>query len=188
MQHGPKIIKAAFLDRDGVINVDRGYVYRPEDLLWVPGFLSFLRQLLHLGYMPVVVTNQSGVARGNFTLKDVELFHNYIRQLLRKEGLDLEVFLVCPHHPQGSVPSFTKKCLCRKPGTQLVDNWLSSQGWEIDRERSFFLGDRHSDVLCGRALGITSLQLLGDLHPPSPAAHGVVKDFCEIWPYLEESS
>ena len=179
-----KPLKVAFLDRDGVVNVDRGYVYRPEDLQWVPGFCDFLRELLRLRYKPVVVTNQSGVARGYFSLQQVHVFHHYIRQKLKEQGLDIEVFLVCPHHTEGSVAGYNIKCDCRKPATGLITSWLRQEKKTLNKRTSFFLGDRCSDVLCGRALGITSLQLLGKDHPPCEEAHGVVKEFSEVGPYL----
>src|SRR5262249_43008423 len=101
---------AAFLDRDGVLNVDHGYVYRAQDFVWIPGAIKAIKRLNDAGFLVIVVTNQSGVARGLYHEDDIRMLHQWINEALRPEGAHIDAFYYCPHHPEGTVPGYAKVC------------------------------------------------------------------------------
>jgi D-glycero-D-manno-heptose 1,7-bisphosphate phosphatase len=138
--------RAAFLDRDGTIVRDAHYLSRLDDLELLPGAAAALKRLGDAGFLRLVVTNQSGVARGLVEAGFVERAHEELRRRLRAEGADVEGFYVCPHHPEHSGP-----CGCRKPLPGLV---LQAAGeWDVDLPSSWVVGDKASDVELGRAVG-----------------------------------
>ncbi|MDD2407968.1 MAG: D-glycero-beta-D-manno-heptose 1,7-bisphosphate 7-phosphatase [Tepidiphilus sp.] len=149
---------AVFLDRDGVINEDRGYVHRWEDFSFLPGAIEALRQLQQKGYLLVVITNQSAVARGLCTEADVLALHERMRAFLRERGIELAGIYHCPHHPQGSVSDYAIACACRKPEPGMILRAAQAHG--IDLSRSLLVGDKLSDLEAGRAAGIPSLYLV----------------------------
>lgn len=146
-------LPALFLDRDGVINEDYGYVYKPSDLKLIPDIDKILRYFKRLQYWLIVITNQSGVARGYYTLQDVDKFHLAIQNKL--EGIQspkIDKFYICPHHVEGVIPEYAIKCDCRKPG---IKNVLQAvQDFNIDFKKSVFIGDKPSDMECAKAAGI----------------------------------
>jgi D-glycero-D-manno-heptose 1,7-bisphosphate phosphatase len=135
---------AAFLDRDGVLNVDHGYVHRPEQLEWVAGAPESVRLLNEAGYYVLVITNQSGVARGFFDEAAVRSFHAHMQNVLAGKGAHIDAFYYCPHHPEGTVKAFAMACSCRKPRTGMLEQ--AAREWSIDLERSFFIGDKDHDM------------------------------------------
>jgi len=149
---------AVFLDRDGVLNEDRGYVHRWEDFSFLPGAIDALRQLQQKGYLLVVITNQSAVARGLCTEADVLALHERMCAFLRERGIELAGIYHCPHHPQGSVSDYAIACACRKPEPGMILRAAQEHG--IDLARSFLVGDKLSDLEAGRAAGIPSLYLV----------------------------
>lgn len=149
---------AVFLDRDGVLNEDRGYVHRWEDFSFLPGAIDALRQLQQKGYLLVVITNQSAVARGLCTEADVLALHERMRAFLRERGIELAGIYHCPHHPQGSVSDYAIACACRKPEPGMILRAAQAHG--IDLSRSLLVGDKLSDLEAGRAAGIPSLYLV----------------------------
>jgi len=149
---------AVFLDRDGVINEDRGYVHRWEDFSFLPGAIDALRQLQQKGYLLVVITNQSAVARGLCTEADVLALHERMCAFLRERGIELAGIYHCPHHPQGSVSDYAIACACRKPEPGMILRAAQAHG--IDLSRSLLVGDKLSDLEAGRAAGIPSLYLV----------------------------
>ncbi|MFC4487110.1 D-glycero-beta-D-manno-heptose 1,7-bisphosphate 7-phosphatase [Tepidiphilus baoligensis] len=149
---------AVFLDRDGVINEDRGYVHRWEDFSFLPGAIDALRQLQQKGYLLVVITNQSAVARGLCTEADVLALHERMCAFLRERGIELAGIYHCPHHPQGSVSDYAIACACRKPEPGMILRAAQAHG--IDLSRSLLVGDKISDLEAGRAAGIPSLYLV----------------------------
>jgi D-glycero-D-manno-heptose 1,7-bisphosphate phosphatase len=138
--------RAAFLDRDGTLIREADYLRRLEDLEILPGTAAALRRLSDAGYLRLVVTNQSGVARGFFDLAFVEAAHDELRNRLRSEGADVEAFYVCPHHPSRS-----GACDCRKPATGLL--LRAAAEWGVDLEASWVIGDKAADVELARAAG-----------------------------------
>ena len=148
--------RAVFLDRDGVLNVDRGYTFRISDLIVPQGVPESLARLHAAGFKLVVVTNQSGVARGKFTMADVNAFHAALQgEVTRRGGPVLDAWMTCPHHPEGSVPPFNVACDCRKPGTRLIED--ACRSLKLDPTRCFMIGDKWSDVLSGKRAGLQAM-------------------------------
>lgn len=146
---------AAFLDRDGVINVDHGYTFRIEDLEFTPTAVEGIRLLNEARYPVLVVTNQSGVARGLYGTADVERFHEHMREALAERGARIDAFYYSPYHPDGIVADFAIEHDDRKPGAGMI---LRAMGdWNIRREGSFLIGDKQSDAESAAAAGIVSL-------------------------------
>lgn len=140
--------RAVFLDRDGILNVDRGYTWRLADLVVPGGVPESLSLLKKLGLKLVVVTNQSGVARGKFAMSDVAAFNAALEsEVVRRGGPRFDMIMTCPHHPDGSVAPYNVSCECRKPGVKLLRDAAATL--DIDCSRSFMIGDKWSDVLCG---------------------------------------
>ena len=142
----------AIFDRDDTLLVDRHYMHRPEDICWVEGALDALRLLSEGGYRICVATNQSGIARGYFSENRMHAFHAAMQDGLRGEGLKIDGFFHCPHHPEGVVEAFSRVCDCRKPQPGLLHQ--IDQRFSVDRQRSFLIGDKPSDVGAARAFGI----------------------------------
>jgi D-glycero-D-manno-heptose 1,7-bisphosphate phosphatase len=147
---------AAFLDRDGVLNVDHGYAYRPEQLEWVADAPEAVRLLNEAGYIVIVVTNQSGVARGFYGEADVQKLHAHMQDILHSQGAHIDAFYYCPHHPEGTVKQFAVRCDCRKPGIGMLEQ--ATREWPIEISRSFLIGDREDDMAAAAAFGIRGLQ------------------------------
>jgi len=147
---------AAFLDRDGVLNVDRGYVYRPEDLQWIDGAAAAIRLLNEAGYHVIVITNQSGIARGLYTESDMHRLHDYMRGELARQGARIDAIYYCPHHPEGTVARYTMTCRCRKPGTGMLEQ--AAAEFAIDLGRSFFIGDKDADMQAAAAFNIRGIR------------------------------
>ena len=143
---------AAFLDRDGVLNVDHGYAYKPEDLELIPGAAAAVRLLNEAGYLVIVVSNQSGVARGYFDEAAVRQFNAQLKDALRTRDAHIDAFYYCPHHPDGKVSAFAVSCRCRKPQPGLLEQ--AARDWPIDRARSFLVGDKDDDIPAAQAFGI----------------------------------
>jgi len=146
---------AAFLDRDGVINVDRGYTFRPEELEFTPTAIEGIRLLNEAGHRVLVVTNQSGVARGLYGIADVERFHAHMLERLACEGARIDGFYYCPYYPQGSVAEFAIEHADRKPAPGML--LRAMREWNVARAGSFMIGDRESDAQCAAAVGIPAL-------------------------------
>ncbi len=147
---------AAFLDRDGVLNVDHGYAYRPDQLDWVVGAQEAVRLLNEAGFVVVVVTNQSGIARGLYSQADLHAFHAHMQAVLKKQGAHVDAFYYCPHHPDGTVEGFAVHCNCRKPGTGMLEQTMRE--WPIDLSRSFLIGDRDGDMEAAAAFKIPGIR------------------------------
>jgi D-glycero-D-manno-heptose 1,7-bisphosphate phosphatase len=147
---------AAFLDRDGVLNVDHGYAYRPHELDWVEGAQQAVRLLNEAGFVVIVVTNQSGIARGLYNEDDLRKFHDHMQNGLRAQGAHVDAFYYCPHHPEGTVEAFAVHCACRKPGVGMLEQAMRE--WPIELGRSFLIGDRDGDMEAARAFKIPGIR------------------------------
>lgn len=145
---------AAFLDRDGVLNADHEYVHRPDQLVWIAGVPEAIRLLNEAGYFVIIVTNQSGVARGYYDEAAIGALHDHMRNTLAAQGACIDAFYYCPHHPDGKVAAYTMRCDCRKPGTGMLEQ--AARDWHIDRARSFMIGDKGIDVAAATTFGIRS--------------------------------
>ena len=152
--------RAAFIDRDGVLNQDHGYVYRHEDFHWLPGAILALSRLQRAGYALVVVTNQSGIARGLYTQGDMEALHRTISQELQDQGVQLAGIYACPHHPQAVRPELRIACACRKPMPGMILQAAGELG--LDLGASCLFGDKVSDIEAGRRAGVRVCWLIGE--------------------------
>ena len=125
---------ALFLDRDGVLNQDTGFVFRPEDFIWIEGARETIRFFNERDYLVFVVTNQSGVARGLFEERDVLGLHDWINGELAKSGAHVDAFYFCPHHPEAERTAYRKVCECRKPAPGMVRRAMAE--WRVAPSRS----------------------------------------------------
>jgi D-glycero-D-manno-heptose 1,7-bisphosphate phosphatase len=146
---------AVFLDRDGTMIVDVGYLDALERVEFYPWTVDTIRALNRAGLAVVVVTNQSGIARGRFTEAFVENTHRHIQAHLEAGGARVDAYYYCPHHPAGVAEEYSRRCECRKPGRGMVDRAVTDLG--IDVARSFVVGDTWRDVQLGRAIGARAL-------------------------------
>jgi D-glycero-D-manno-heptose 1,7-bisphosphate phosphatase len=142
---------AVFLDRDGTLIEEVGYLDRPERVELYPYSADAIRALNRAGLRIVLVTNQSGVARGFFAESMVQAVHAHIERLLAQAGAHIDAYYYCPHHPDGKVAEYARVCDCRKPARGLVDRAGRELG--IDPGRSFTVGDRWLDVALAREVG-----------------------------------
>jgi D-glycero-D-manno-heptose 1,7-bisphosphate phosphatase len=150
---------AVFLDRDGVLNVDHGYVARREDFQWVEGAIAAVRALNDAGYYVFVATNQSGIARGLYAVEDMQKLHEFMRDELAREGARIDDIRFCPFHPEGTVNAYRRASDWRKPGPGMILDLMKQ--WPIDLERSVLIGDKQADVEAARAAGIRGLLFSG---------------------------
>jgi D-glycero-D-manno-heptose 1,7-bisphosphate phosphatase len=149
---------AVFLDRDGTINEQMGYVNHLSRFQLLPGVARAIRSLNEAGLPVVVVTNQSGLARGYFPESLLEAVHAELHRLLAREGAHLDGLYICPHHPEAREERFRLDCDCRKPRTGLLERAAAELG--LDLGRSYMVGDRWSDLRCGAAVGATTVLVL----------------------------
>jgi D-glycero-D-manno-heptose 1,7-bisphosphate phosphatase len=140
--------KAVFLDRDGTINEEVGYLRNLSDLRLIPGAAAAIKRLNDAGLKVVLVTNQSGIARGYFSEAQLHEIHDRLSQMLLEEGARLDAVYYCPHHPSAGKSHYTRECDCRKPGTGLIDMAVSDLN--IDVKHSYVVGDKWSDVELGQ--------------------------------------
>ena len=150
---------ALFLDRDGVLNVDSGYLHRAEDLCWVPGAIETVKRFNDLGWFVVVVTNQAAIARGYCDEIAVRTLHAFMQRELQANGAHVDAFFYCPHHPDGIVAEFAIPCTCRKPAPGMLLE--AARQWPIDLEASILIGDKDSDVVAARRAGVRGVLFEG---------------------------
>ncbi|MDC1159046.1 HAD-IIIA family hydrolase [Pelagibacteraceae bacterium] len=139
---------AAFLDRDGVINYDYGYVYKYEDFKLRPGVIKGLQFLKKKKFKIFIITNQSGIARGLFTERDLTILHSKLKKFFLKNKIKLDEIKYSPYHPKGIIKKFAKKHKSRKPDNLMVKEILKK--WPIDIKKSFMIGDKLSDQKCAK--------------------------------------
>ncbi len=141
--------KAIFLDRDGVINFERGYTHRLEDFVILPDLIEVLQILKQKGYLLIVISNQSGIAKGLYLQSETEILHAYLKDELRKNNIVLDEIYYCIHHPDVS------KCICRKPDSLFVEKALAR--FNIDPSKSYFIGDKERDTESGEKAGVKGI-------------------------------
>jgi D,D-heptose 1,7-bisphosphate phosphatase len=144
--------KAAFLDRDGVINIDRAYVYKWSDFQFIPGSIDAMRALKQAGFALVIVTNQSGIARGYFSEAQYQALTINMMQVLADAGVVVDSVYHCPHHPAGVVAELTIECDCRKPSPGMI--FRAARELNLSLPHSIFVGDKPSDIQAARAAGV----------------------------------
>jgi D-glycero-D-manno-heptose 1,7-bisphosphate phosphatase len=150
---------AAFLDRDGVINFDRDYVYQRSDFEFIPGVFDAARTLRGLGYLLFVVTNQSGIGRGTYSVDDFYALDDWMRTRFLEEGAEITATYFCPHHPTDAVGLYRIDCECRKPRPGMLLRAAADHRLALDR--SLLIGDKASDLEAARAAGIPVRLLVG---------------------------
>lgn len=144
--------KAAFLDRDGVINLDvQDYTSKKKDFHFLPGVFEGLKALQKKGYLLIIITNQGGIAKGLYTKEDVEILHKWMKNELSKKGIEITEIYFCPHH------DVSGKCLCRKPGSQMLEKAIAR--FNIEVAQSFFMGDKETDVQAAIAAGVKPVKV-----------------------------
>ena len=148
--------KALFLDRDGVINIDKKYIYKSKDLIFTDGIKELIKSAKHRSYKVICITNQSGIARGFYQEKDVKSFMNYMNLCLGNSiGCELDSYYFCPHHPDGIVEKYSFICDCRKPATGLFKEACNK--FKIDYRNSIFIGDKLSDLQAAESMDIKKI-------------------------------
>jgi len=141
-----------FLDRDGTLIDEVGYLRRPADIRILPGAVEALRRMSAKGYLLAVVSNQAGLARGKFTRAEMQAVHRTFLAAFRQEGVAFDAVEYCPHHPEGSVEEYRKACACRKPGTGMAESILRRLSVPESCPR-WMVGDKMTDILFGIRLG-----------------------------------
>ena len=139
---------AAFLDRDGVINHDSGYVYKKKDFRFRKGVIKGLKYLIKKKYYIFIVTNQAGIAKGIYNENEFKKLHLYLKRNLSKKNIYFNDVQYCPYHPKGKIKIYRKKSSLRKPGNQMVKNILKI--WLVNKRKSFMIGDKNSDKYCAK--------------------------------------
>jgi D-glycero-D-manno-heptose 1,7-bisphosphate phosphatase len=146
---------AVFIDRDGTINEQMGYVNHVSRFRILPRVPQAIRMLNRHGFLVFVVSNQSGVARGYYPLDLVSILHRLLVTRIREKKAVIDGIFFCPHHPEGSVPEFSRDCDCRKPKTGLIEQ--ACRSFEIDLQRSFVIGDMCTDIEMAHRAGVPGI-------------------------------
>jgi len=152
LRPGSRVSKVAFLDRDGVLVRDTGYPHRINDLELLPIGIAICKHLLASGWTLVITTNQSGIARGYFT---PTAYSEFTREMLRRfaaKNIRFRAVLACPHHPQGRISGWQRRCLCRKPKPGMLTRAI--RVLRVPRSRTMMIGDRESDMRSARQAGV----------------------------------
>lgn len=170
--------RCLFLDRDGIINRDIGYVYKPEEFEFLPGIFELCRASLQNSFLIVIVTNQSGVARGFYTEEDLQRLNHWLKQKFQQQNIEITAIYHCPHHPD-----ITGPCECRKPEPGMILQAIRQ--YQIDPQTSIMVGDKESDMIAAdRAKIPTRILLQSEPATQSAAATQHVRTLDEITQYI----
>lgn len=153
---GKNVFRAAFIDRDGTINIEKHHLYKKEDFEFISGVERAIEKLREHGYLIIVITNQAGVAKGLYTEEDVNALHEYIKDTLREKAY-IDAFYFCPYHEEAVIEKYRKKSPCRKPAPGMIELAISDfaeKGIIIDKSRSVIIGDTENDILTGKNAGL----------------------------------
>jgi len=168
-------MRAVFVDRDGTICKDVHYMRRPEQFELLPKVAEGIKLLNSLGLKVIVVTNQSGIARGYFTKEDLEAIHQKMKDELSKKGAKIDAIYYCPHHPD-------ENCQCRKPNTGMLERATSD--FNLDLKKCFIIGDRKLDMETGKKIGCTTILVPSPETEPNVKAQYVASDFLDAAQYI----
>jgi D-glycero-D-manno-heptose 1,7-bisphosphate phosphatase len=176
---------AVFLDRDGTINVDVGYLCHPDQIALLPQALEALLLLRDSGLMLVIITNQAGVARGLIPSENLPVIQRAFLRMMCAHAIPIAGYYACPHHPEGLLPEYQRVCECRKPAPGLV--LQAARELDIDVQHSYIVGDKASDVQLAHNTGATGILVLtgeGGKHqrnypPEYKPPHAVCRDLYE---------
>jgi D-glycero-D-manno-heptose 1,7-bisphosphate phosphatase len=147
--------KAVFIDRDGTLNREVDFLSNPEQLQLIEGTVEALQLLKKLEYKLIVITNQSGIARGYFSEEDLQKIHITLQQMLKKNGVELDAIYYCPHHPSEGQAPYVQTCNCRKPLPGMI--LAAAEQFQIDLSKSFMIGDKLSDIKTGINAGCRTI-------------------------------
>ncbi len=182
---------ALFLDRDGTINVDVDFLSNPDDLQLLPRAARAIREANELGIPVFVITNQSGIARGILSERELTAIHLRLKEKLAEEGAKIDEIYYCPHHPDFGMPPYRKSCTCRKPKTGMLQR--AAREFGIDLSASFVIGDRCVDMIAGRTAKCGTVLVLtgyGSLERDecvgATAIDHVAADLFDAWTYVKE--
>ncbi|TBL89222.1 D-glycero-beta-D-manno-heptose 1,7-bisphosphate 7-phosphatase [Hafnia alvei] len=177
-----QLVPAIFLDRDGTINVDHGYVHESDNFQFIDGVIDAMAKLKEMGYALVLVTNQSGIARGMFTEDQFMHLTEWMDWSLADRGVDLDGVYYCPHHPEGTVEEFRQTCDCRKPQPGMLLS--AKEELNIDMSASYIVGDKIEDLLAGEAASVGTKVLVRTGKPVTPEAEAkadlVIKSLADL--------
>jgi D-glycero-D-manno-heptose 1,7-bisphosphate phosphatase len=177
--------KALFLDRDGVVNVEVGYLHRTEEVRFVEGIFSLCRTAMKLGYRLIVVTNQAGIARGYYTEADFQTVMDFIQAQLRTEQIELDAVYHCPFHPKHGVGHYKREHEDRKPGTGMLRR--GAREFNLSLPDSIMIGDRCSDIAAANTAGLRQAFFIsGTEQSPCTGNYLAVDSLAEIEQWLAE--
>ena len=178
---------ALFLDRDGVINADRGFVARREDFVWQDGIFDLVRRALARGLVPVIVTNQSGIGRGLYSCEDFATLTTWMLACFAAQAAPIARVYHCPYHPEAIIPRFRQSHPWRKPAPGML--LAAARDLDLDLARSIMIGDRWSDVGAAVAAGIGRIVLVGphaqEQNPTAPAGLVRLDDIRQVVAWLD---
>ena len=173
---------AVFLDRDGVINFDPGYVYKIEEFQFIPGVFRACREFIRLGYQIIIITNQSGIARGLYSVDDFKRLTKWMLNQFKEHGVEITDIYYCPHHEVHGKGQYKLDCHCRKPKPGMIKQAETEH--QINLQLSVLIGDTHSDIKAGQAAGIAKNYLVKTgkpiTHEGSEIADGVYNDLLAL--------
>ncbi|MBP2169913.1 D-glycero-D-manno-heptose 1,7-bisphosphate phosphatase [Erwinia toletana] len=177
-----ELVPAIFLDRDGTINVDHGYVHEIDNFQFIDGVIDAMRELKKMGFALVLVTNQSGIARGMFTEDQFISLTEWMDWSLADREVDLDGIYFCPHHPDATEDAYRQQCDCRKPQPGMLLS--AQQELNIDMAASYIVGDKIEDILAGKAAGVGKKVLVRSGKPVTAegeaAADWVINSLAEL--------
>lgn len=148
---------AVFLDRDGTINIDAGYINDPDSFVMYPYAPQAVRMLNKSGFLAVIITNQSGLARGFFTKEVMNEIHGKMNDIFISQGAHIDGLYYCPHDPNAKISEYKTQCSCRKPNTGLIEQAVREL--KIDTSKMYFIGDKYSDITAGYKSGCKTVMV-----------------------------
>ncbi|AKR43376.1 D-glycero-beta-D-manno-heptose 1,7-bisphosphate 7-phosphatase [Methylophilus sp. TWE2] len=152
--------KALFLDRDGVINIDKGYVHKPEDCEFVDGIFELVKRANDLNYKVIIVTNQAGIARGYYTEDQFKSFSEWMQQKFQERNSKIDHIYYCPHHPESGLGKYLARCECRKPRPGMF--MQAKIDFNLEMESSLMIGDNITDLQAAKSASVGELYLFND--------------------------